>query len=687
MGALYPVKEDRRTLNKKNIRSLITYSLIVLLIISMTAVAFRQSSPSNGEEITYTDFLRQVKANNVSALKYSRGDAQLYGLNSVSNFTEDKLPSNYDFYVYVEQDVLTRDLTAIAATESGVPFDQIDSSLYNVESFSYAKLTSFNPLSILPSVILLILICVSFYFMMRQQGGGGAINSFGKSKARVSTESKVTFQDVAGADEEKAELAEVVEFLKNPKRFSDMGARIPKGVLLMGPPGTGKTLLAKAVAGEAGAPFYSISGSDFVEMYVGVGASRVRDLFATAKKTAPAIIFIDEIDAVGRQRGAGLGGGHDEREQTLNQLLVEMDGFDPHSGIIVIAATNRSDILDPALLRPGRFDRQVTVNRPDVKGREEILAVHARNKPIGPDVNMKVLARRTPGFTGADLENVLNESAILAVRAGKTTIGMIEVEEAITRVIAGPEKKSRVVTPEDQRVTAYHETGHALVARTLPGCDKVHEVSIIPRGMAGGYTMTLPDSESQYETRTSLKSQIAMMLGGRSAEEIYIGEISTGASNDIQRATDVAHRMVTEWGMSEKLGAIYLGNNDEEVFLGRDIGRRQNLSENVATLVDNEVDELLKNGHEAARRILTEQKNTMETVVAALLKAERISGRQFENLCLLAEGKLTGTIDEVLAIPDPELDVLEDEDAAVEGSPLGTDDEVPVPEDDGPMPL
>ena len=644
-------------MNKKSLRNMVLYTIIALLFILLTVVAFNQAAPKNGQEISYSDFLRQVKAHNVSAVKYARGEAQIYGLNAVSEFDEDKLPGNYDFFVYVQEDTLRHDLTAIASVENNAPFEQIDSSLYHIDSFSYAKLSSFNPLSLLPSIILFALVGVSFYWLMRQQGGGGAMNTFAKSKARVSSsDNKVTFDDVAGADEEKAELAEVVEFLKNPKRFSELGARIPKGVLLMGPPGTGKTLLAKAVAGEAGAPFYSISGSDFVEMYVGVGASRVRDLFTTAKKTAPAIIFIDEIDAVGRQRGAGLGGGHDEREQTLNQLLVEMDGFDPHAGIIVIAATNRSDILDPALLRPGRFDRQVVVNRPDIKGREEILRVHAKNKPLGTDVDLKVLAQRTPGFTGADLENVLNEAAILTARASKKEIGMEEVEEAITRVIAGPEKKSRVVTPEDQRLTAYHETGHAVVARMLPGCDKVHEVSIIQRGMAGGYTMTLPETETQYESKSALKDQLAMMLGGRTAEELFLGDISTGASNDIQRATNIAHKMVTQWGMSDKLGPIYLGSNDEEVFLGRDIGRRQNLSEKVAAVVDAEVDELLSHAHDLAREILSTHTDIIEMVVEVLLKYERISGRQFEDVCLLAEGKLSGTLEEILKRTDPAAD-------------------------------
>jgi cell division protease FtsH len=444
----------------------------------------------------------------------------------------------------------------------------------------------------------------------------------------IDSANKVTFDNVAGADEEKEELKEVVEFMRNPKRFAEMGARIPKGVLLVGPPGTGKTLLAKAAAGEAEVPFYSISGSDFVEMFVGVGASRVRDLFNTAKKTAPAVVFIDEIDAVGRQRGAGLGGGHDEREQTLNQLLVEMDGFAPNEGIIVIAATNRPDILDPALLRPGRFDRQITVNYPDVKGREEILKVHAKNKPFEEDVDLSVLAKRTPGFTGADLENVLNEAAILAARFHKKKIGMKELEEAITRVVVGPEKKSRVITAEDKKITAYHESGHAIVAMKLPGCDPVHEVSIIPRGMAGGYTMTLPKEDMKHMTRGKLLDEIAMLLGGRVAETLALGDISTGAYNDLQRASDLARKMVVEYGMSEEIGPVFLGGK-EEVFIAKDWGHQRNFSEEIAAKVDAEIKRILEEQFDRAKVCIGADMEALARTAKALIEYERVTGEEF----------------------------------------------------------
>ncbi|MPM38336.1 ATP-dependent zinc metalloprotease FtsH [bioreactor metagenome] len=467
--------------------------------------------------------------------------------------------------------------------------------------------------------------------MMRAQGGGKQMQNFGKSRARMTIGDKmnVTFADVAGADEEKEELKEIVEFMRAPARFNAIGARIPKGVLLVGPPGTGKTLLAKAVAGEAKVPFFSISGSDFVEMFVGVGASRVRDLFQTAKRTTPAVVFIDEIDAVGRHRGAGMGGGHDEREQTLNQLLVEMDGFAPNEGIIVIAATNRPDILDPALLRPGRFDRQITVNYPDVKGREEILKVHARNKPLGKEVSLATLAKRTPGFTGADLENVLNEAAIRAARANLKAIGMNELEEAITRVQMGPEKRSRVITEADKKITAFHEAGHAIVAMMLPGCDPVHEVSIVPRGMAAGYTMSLPKEDMMHITKNKLLDNIAMSLGGRVAEQLKFHDVSTGAYSDLQRASDIAKKMVTEYGMSESVGPMFLGGQ-EEVFIAKDWGHQRNYSESLAATVDNEVRKILDTQYARARSIISEHMEALDRVSEMLIEYERVTGEEFE---------------------------------------------------------
>lgn len=489
-------------------------------------------------------------------------------------------------------------------------------------------------LSIIPVVLLVVLFLV-FLFVFTQQsqsgGGGRGVMNFGKSRAKIASPDakKVTFKDVAGADEEKAELEEIVDFLKLPAKYIEMGARIPKGVLLVGPPGTGKTLLAKAIAGEAGVPFFSISGSDFVEMFVGVGASRVRDLFQEAKKNAPCIVFIDEIDAVGRQRGAGLGGGHDEREQTLNQLLVEMDGFGVNEGIIMIAATNRPDILDPALLRPGRFDRQIVVGAPDVKGREEILKVHTKKKPLSEDVNLEVLAKRTPGFSGADLENLSNEAALLSVRRSKKQIGMLEMEEAITRVIAGPEKKSRVISEHDRKLTAYHEAGHAVVMRLLPNADTVHEISIIPRGRAGGYTMHLPTEDRAYTSKSRLKDEMVGLLGGRVAEHLILGDISTGAKNDIDRASDIARSMVMEYGMSDKIGTISYGSDQNEVFLGRDLGRGRNFSEEVGAKIDKEIKALIDEAYNKAETLLKENIEKLHAVAGALLEKEKLEGQEF----------------------------------------------------------
>jgi len=484
---------------------------------------------------------------------------------------------------------------------------------------------------ILSPVLLMVFVIGAWYFFMQQSQGGGRVMSFGRSRAKLHTDDKrrVTFKDVAGVDEAKEELEEIVEFLKHPKKFIEIGARIPKGVLLVGPPGTGKTLLARAVAGEAGVPFFSISGSDFVEMFVGVGAARVRDLFEQAKKNSPCIVFIDEIDAVGRQRGAGLGGGHDEREQTLNQLLVEMDGFGINEGIIIIAATNRPDILDPALLRPGRFDRQVVVDIPDVKGREEILKVHARNKPLAENVDLSVLARRTPGFTGADLENLMNEAALLSARRNKKKIEMPELEEAITRVIAGPEKKSRVMTERERRLVAYHEAGHAVVAHLLPTVDPVHEVSIIPRGRAGGYTMILPKEDRFFMGKSELMDQVTHLLGGRVSEELVLNEISTGAQNDLERATQIARKMVMEYGMSESIGPMTLGHKNEEVFLGRDLARGRNYSEEVAASIDKEVKKIIETCYNKAKDLLSENINKLHKVAQALLEREKLDGEEF----------------------------------------------------------
>ncbi|WP_339252506.1 ATP-dependent zinc metalloprotease FtsH [Sporosarcina sp. FSL W8-0480] len=482
-----------------------------------------------------------------------------------------------------------------------------------------------------------IIIIILFFFLLNQAqgGGGGRVMNFGKSKAKLHSDDrkKVRFTDVAGADEEKQELEEVVDFLKDSRKFAELGARIPKGILLVGPPGTGKTLLARAVAGEAGVPFFSISGSDFVEMFVGVGASRVRDLFENAKKNAPCIIFIDEIDAVGRQRGAGLGGGHDEREQTLNQLLVEMDGFDGNEGIIIVAATNRPDILDPALLRPGRFDRQITVGRPDVKGREAVLKVHARNKPLDDTVNMKALAQRTPGFSGADLENLLNEAALVAARRGKTKIDMADIDEATDRVIAGPAKTSRVISEKERNIVAFHEAGHVVVGLMLDDAEVVHKVTIVPRGQAGGYAVMLPKEDRYFMTKPELLDKVAGLLGGRVAEEIVLGEVSTGAHNDFQRATGIARSMVTEYGMSDKLGPMQFGSaQGGNVFLGRDFNSEQNYSESIAYEIDQEMQSIIKGQYERTRKILTEHRELLDLIATTLLEVETLDAEQINHL-------------------------------------------------------
>lgn len=507
----------------------------------------------------------------------------------------------------------------------------------------YIKITDRTWLySLIPVILTIILGIAILIFMMKQSSGGGKYTSFGKANLKnLAGARKATFADVAGADEEKQELEEIVDYLKNPKKYTEIGAKVPKGVLLLGPPGTGKTLLARAVAGEAGCPFFPISGSDFVEMFVGVGASRVRDLFEQAKKHSPAIIFIDEIDAVGRHRGAGLGGGHDEREQTLNQLLVEMDGFTGNESVIVIAATNRRDILDPALLRPGRFDRQIVVGYPDVKGREEILNVHAKNKPLAPDVDLKVIAQTTQGFTGADLENLLNESALLAARADRLAITEKDIEDATMKVIAGPEKKSRIVTEHDRRVTAYHEAGHAITAYNLPTQDKVHQVTIIQRGMAAGLTVTRPDNDDQHVSRNQMRESIIMLLGGRVAEELVLDDICTGASNDIERATNTARNMVTKYGFSKKLGTVVYGSDNDEVFLGKDYGHTRNYSEAVAGQIDSEVSSIIHKAYSDCAEILNANMDKLHLLAKYLLKFEKIDGEDFEKLM---KGEITEEI-------------------------------------------
>ena len=552
------------------------------------------------------------------------------------------LIDNYNFYGYLEGD------TTYTYYTTGP-------SLYGSSSDILEKWQSIDGLEIwfedpnsgtiwssIISMLGIVLVCVIFWVIINQTAGGGSkAMSFGKTKAKVSTNIKVRFSDVAGADEEKEELQEITEFLKTPQKFSDLGARIPKGVLLVGPPGTGKTLFAKAIAGEAGVPFFSVSGSDFVEMYVGVGASRVRDLFDIAKKNQPCIIFIDEIDAVGRERGAGLGGGSDEREQTLNQILVQMDGFESSEAVIVIAATNRSDILDPALMRPGRFDRKIMVNLPDVKGREAILKVHARNKPLAPDVNFKTVARMTSGFSGADLENLLNEAAILAARAGKKLIGNMELYEGINKVLMGPQKKSHVVTESDKRCTAYHESGHAILAQVCQHCDPVQEVSIIPRGNAAGYTLTRPDTDDQDYSYNKLTDMICMILGGRVAEELVIHDVTTGASNDLEKVSNIARRMVTEWGMSKKVGLISYGEG-KPVFIGRQIGNTHEYSETTATLIDEEVKAIISAAHERAIKILTEKRSILDNMARVLVERETI---YTEEVIMLMNG---ATVQEVL---------------------------------------
>ena len=615
-------------MNNRGMKTIAIYMVIVLL--AMTFV--RLGEPAKDEEAkvvdiaNYTQLIQDVEEGKVASVEITTYDN--------TQTVDGKLTDGSEFTgVVIPRENAVETLALL--DEMNVVVDQKETPQPSPW------------ISLLGTLLPLLLMVGLFIFIMSQsQGGGGKVMQFSKSKAKVviDEKNKVTFKDVAGADEVKEELEEIVEFLKAPKKFNDIGAKIPKGVLLYGPPGTGKTLLARAVAGEAGVAFFSISGSDFVEMFVGVGASRVRDLFDQAKKNAPCIIFIDEIDAVGRQRGAGVGGGHDEREQTLNQLLVEMDGFNSNEGIIILAATNRPDILDPALLRPGRFDRQVTVDRPDVKGREEILKVHVRKTPLASDVDLAVIAKQTAGFTGADLANLVNEAALLAARLGLKKVGQLQLEQSIERVIAGPEKKSRAAMSEyEKNLVSYHEAGHALCGYLLPECDPVHKVSIIPRGRAGGYTLLLPTEDRNYMTRTHLKQQIIMMLGGRVAEEIVLHEISTGASNDIERATGTIRRMITEWGMSDELGTITFGNNNgEQVFLGRDLGRDRNYSEAVAYSIDKEVKRMMDECHAEATRLLTENLDKL-TLIAETLKEREVI--QADEFIALMEGRSLDELD------------------------------------------
>lgn len=600
----------------KFLRNVGFYLLIILVAISV--IDYFSTKNTTKHEVEYTQFLQQLD------------DGQVTKVVIVQNTIKGTLADGTEFTT----------ITPEAPNN--------DPKLYEKLTAKGVDIAAENPpeppwwSTMLSSVLpLVLLVGVWFFFMQQTQGGGGRVMSFGKSRARMSGSDKikVNFKDVAGADEAKQELEEVVEFLKHPKKYNDLGARIPKGVLLFGPPGTGKTLLARAVAGEAGVPFFSISGSDFVEMFVGVGASRVRDLFEQAKKNAPCIVFIDEIDAVGRQRGAGVGGGHDEREQTLNQLLVEMDGFAANEGIIIIAATNRPDILDPALLRPGRFDRQIVVDKPDVRGRLAILKVHSKGKPIDEDVDLDILARRTPGFTGADLSNLVNEAALLAARRDKKKIYMIEMEEAVERVMAGPERKSHIMNDEEKRLTAYHEGGHTLVGMLLKHADPVHKVTIIPRGRAGGYTLMLPKEDRNYATKSELLDRLKVAMGGRVAEEVVLKEISTGASQDIQQATRMVRGMVMQYGMSDVLGPVAYGEGqNHQVFLGRDFNHERNYSEEVASEIDKEVRKYLEAAYEACRKLIIANRDKLDLIAEALIERETLTAKQLEEL--LTTGKL-----------------------------------------------
>lgn len=594
-------------------------AVIVLLVIGM--VTMLQMSATPGEHTTYSKVISEFDNYNVSGYTLDLGSGELqYTLKSDNTKKYKYSVPNVSLFLQDTQGYRK-------AYNEKNPDSQLVEDFYPVSDNSFL-------LSFLPYLLMVALMIGFTFVIMRQAGGGGKMSQFSKANARTqpSNGPKITFADVAGAEEEKEEMSEIVDFMKNPRKYQELGAKIPRGVLLLGPPGTGKTLLAKAVAGEANVPFFSISGSDFVEMFVGVGASRVRDLFDQAKKHTPSIIFIDEIDAVGRQRGTGLGGGHDEREQTLNQLLVEMDGFTDNQGVIVIAATNRRDILDPALLRPGRFDRQITVGYPDIKGREAILRVHTKNKKLAPDISLATIAKGTAGFTGADLANLVNEAALLAARNNRKAITQPDIEEATIKVVAGPEKKSKVVSEDEKRLTAFHEAGHAVCTFHCKTQDPVHQVSIIPRGMAGGYTMSLPEHDRSFRSKTQMEEEIIVLLGGRVAEKIVLDEISTGASNDIERATDLARSMITRYGFSEKLGPIVYGHDNSEVFLGRDYSQGRNYSENVAAEIDGEIRELIDTSYENAKQILLSHRDQLDKVAHYLMEHEKIDGDDFIKL-------------------------------------------------------
>ena len=604
----------------------VTFYLLII-IVAIWMIDYYSASTVSKTDITYSAFMKHVQQDEVKQVTI------------VDNVISGKLKDGKDFSTVAPSDdsliptLRARDIEIKAELPPQPPW--------------WTTILS----SLLP---MLLIVGIWFMLMQQSQGGGGRVMNFGKSRARRYDEDniKITFKDVAGADEAKQELEEVVEFLKHPKKYNDLGAKIPKGVLLYGPPGTGKTLLAKAVAGEAGVPFFSISGSDFVELFVGVGASRVRDLFEQAKKSAPCIVFIDEIDAVGRQRGAGLGGGHDEREQTLNQLLVEMDGFGANEGIIMIAATNRPDILDPALLRPGRFDRQIVVDRPDIKGRQEILKVHVKGKPISPEVELGVIARRTPGFTGADLSNLVNEAALMAARKNKNKIDMPEMEEAAERVIMGPERRSRVISDKEKRLTAYHEGGHTLVGMLLDNTDPVHKVTIIPRGRAGGYTLSLPKEDRYYATRSEMLDELKVLLGGRVAEALVLKEISSGASNDLQRATSLARQMICEYGMSPELGPMTFGHRQDQVFLGRDIGRDKDYSEEVAAKIDKEIRKFIDEAYQKTESLLNENMDKLHLIADALIERETLEGEEIDQL--MKYGKILSKEENTSEIGTPE---------------------------------
>ena len=594
-------------------------AVIVLLVIGM--VTMLQMSATPGEHTTYSKVISEFDNYNVSGYTLDLGSGELqYTLKSDNTKKYKYSVPNVSLFLQDTQGYRK-------AYNEKNPDSQLVEDFYPVSDNSFL-------LSFLPYLLMVALMIGFTFVIMRQAGGGGKMSQFSKANARTqpSNGPKITFADVAGAEEEKEEMSEIVDFMKNPRKYQELGAKIPRGVLLLGPPGTGKTLLAKAVAGEANVPFFSISGSDFVEMFVGVGASRVRDLFDQATKHTPSIIFIDEIDAVGRQRGTGLGGGHDEREQTLNQLLVEMDGFTDNQGVIVIAATNRRDILDPALLRPGRFDRQITVGYPDIKGREAILRVHTKNKKLAPDISLATIAKGTAGFTGADLANLVNEAALLAARNNRKAITQPDIEEATIKVVAGPEKKSKVVSEDEKRLTAFHEAGHAVCTFHCKTQDPVHQVSIIPRGMAGGYTMSLPEHDRSFRSKTQMEEEIIVLLGGRVAEKIVLDEISTGASNDIERATDLARSMITRYGFSEKLGPIVYGHDNSEVFLGRDYSQGRNYSENVAAEIDGEIRELIDTSYENAKQILLNHRDQLDKVAHYLMEHEKIDGEDFYKL-------------------------------------------------------